>query len=440
METKLITIPYKPRDYFLPLHNRTQRFSVTVAHRRAGKTVAEVNDKIKTALTCQLPNPRTAYIAPYYKQAKAVAWTYAKESSIVIPGTKINESELRIDYPNGGQFRLYGADNPDALRGIYLDDVTLDECADMNPRLFPEVIRPALVDRNGRASFIGTPKGKNEFYHLCEFAKKSPDWFFLELRASQTKIINPQELLALKAEMTEEQFLQEFECSFDAAILGAYYGKEMYAAQESGRIKKFDYDPNYPVFTNWDLGWSDDTAIWFYQIVGKEIRILEYYYANGQNIDHFADYVLSRPWANKYETHWLPHDAKAKTLASGGKSIQEQLSVRLGWDKIRIVTMLSIQDGIQAVRTMFPRLWFNSAGAGMQEGMEALRQYQREWDDQRKCFRDYPRHDWTSHPSDAFRGIGVSWREIYKSIEKPEPQKDTWGRFFKDNDSDWKTS
>jgi len=411
MGIQRVIIPYSPRKIFLPSHYRTQRFEAIVAHRRCGKTVSQVNDKIKTALTLNKPNPRTAYIAPFYKQAKSVAWTYAKEFGLAVPGAKANESELRIDFPNGGQFRLYGADNINALRGIYLDDVVMDEYADMNPRLFPEVIRPTLVDRLGRASFIGTPKGRNDFFKICQHAKSSPDWLYLELKASETGIVPFNELESLKREMTEEQYQQEFECSFDAAITGAYYGKELVIAEQQGRITKVDYDPAYKVYTAWDLGWSDDTAIWFYQVIAGEIRVLEYFFASGRDMDFYADYILSKDY--KYDLHWLPHDAKAKTLASGGKSIQEQLTNKLGgWGVVRIVPSLSVQDGIQAVRKMLSYTWFNKDGCP--EGLEALQQYQREWDDDKKCFKDQPKHDWTSHPADAFRMLAIAWEEEYK--------------------------
>lgn len=428
-------IPYAPRIQFVPLHERTQRFAAIVAHRRAGKTVATVNDKIKSVMTCRLPNPRVAYIAPYYKQAKAVAWTYVKHYSQAIPNISINESELRVDYPNGGQFRLYGADNIDALRGIYLDDVTLDEYADMNPRLFPEVIRPALVDRNGRADFIGTPKGRNDFYHICEMAKKSRDWLYLCLRASETGLVPQNELEALKSMMTPEQYEQEFECSFEAAIVGAYYGRELAQADRDGRIREVKYDPAVPVYTAWDLGYSDDTAIWFYQVVRGEIHVIGFYYASGREVDHYAELIKSKPF--KYETHWLPHDAKAKTLASGGKSIQEQLSAHLGWGSVRIVPSLSLEDGIQAARKMFPRVYFDTS---CNEGVEALRQYQREWDDDRKCFKDKPRHDWTSHAADAFRYLAIAWQEEANTQPiKEEIETDAWGTPLSNAD-EWKTA
>lgn len=440
MEIKRIIIPYAPRKQFLPLHNRKERFAAVIAHRRAGKTVARINDCIRTALTCPLPNPRTAHIAPFLKQAKAVAWTYAKEYGLCIPGAVANESELRIDFPNGGQFRLYGADNPDALRGIYLDDVTLDEPADMNPRFFPEIIRPTLVDRLGKATFIGTPKGKNDFYRICQFAKTDPNWFFLELRASQTGIVPLHELEALRREMTEEQYLQEFECSFDAAILGSYYGKEFYQAEQQGRVGNVAHDPNFKVNTAWDLGYSDDTAIWFYQVIAGEVRILQYFFANGQNIDYYADYIKSQKQYN-YGIHYLPHDAKAKTLASGGKSIQEQLSAKLGWANIRIAPELSLMDGIQAVRMMMPKCYFNLPTCDA--GIEALKQYQREWDDDRKCFRDHPKHDWTSHPADAFRYLALCWKQEYKPQLQTQTKPDYGlvsinGRIRERENNNWK--
>lgn len=386
-----------------------------MAHRRAGKTVAEINEKIKSAITCQRINPRTAYIAPYYKQAKAVAWTYAKQYGLTVPNAVANESELRIDFPNGGQFRLYGADNPDALRGIYLDDVTLDEPADMNPRLWPEIIRPTLVDRTGRATFIGTPKGRNAFFDICEKAKSDKDWLFMVLKASETKIIAQKELDALKADMTDEQYEQEFECSFTAAILGAFYGKEMAQCEAEGRIRTVPYNPDLPVHTAWDLGYSDDTAIWFYQAPRGEIHVIDYLFAAGEDVDYYANALKEKPY--KYGYLHLPHDAKAKTLAAKGKSIQEQLADHFGWEKINLVPDMSVIDGIQAARKIFPKVYFQE---GL-DGLEALRQYRREWDDERKCFKEKPLHNWTSHPADAFRYLAVAYeQERPKEAAKPQ--------------------
>lgn len=211
-----VTLPYAPRRQFVPFHERRERFAALICHRRAGKTVASVNDLIRGAALCERPNPRFAYIAPFYKQAKDISWTYLKQgvAPLLKYGASITESELRVDLPNGGRVKLYGADNPDSLRGIYLDGVVLDEPAQIDPTLWPEIIRPALADRLGWAVFVGTPKGRNAFYEIWRQAQKSPDWFTMMLRASETGLLQASELQAARDMMTEQQYRQEFECSF----------------------------------------------------------------------------------------------------------------------------------------------------------------------------------------------------------------------------------
>ena len=211
-----VTLPYSPREQFLPFHERTQRFASLVCHRRAGKTVAAVNDLIRGAALCDKPNPRFAYIAPFYKQAKDIAWTYLRQgvAPLIEYGASIHESELRVDLPNRGRVRLYGADNPDSLRGIYLDGVVLDEPAQIDPTLWPEILRPALADRMGWGVFVGTPKGRNAFYEIWRSAQKSGDWYTLLLRASETGLLPEGELAAAREAMTDAQYRQEFECSF----------------------------------------------------------------------------------------------------------------------------------------------------------------------------------------------------------------------------------
>lgn len=216
MTTQTVTLPYTPRKQFMPFHDRTQRFAALVCHRRAGKTVASVNDLIKGAALCTKPNPRFAYIAPLYKQAKDVAWTYLKQgvAPLLKYGATINESELRTDLPNKGRVKLYGGDNPDSLRGVYFDGVVLDEPAQIDPTLWPEIIRPALADRQGWAVFVGTPKGRNAFYNVWRDALKHDDWYTLMLKASETGLLPGSELAAARDAMTEQQYNQEFECSF----------------------------------------------------------------------------------------------------------------------------------------------------------------------------------------------------------------------------------
>ena len=409
-----IVIPYTPRPQFTAFHDRSERFAIGVAHRRAGKTVACINDLIRGALTCAPPNPRFAYLAPLYKQAKAVAWDYLKHYALAVPGTRAHESELRVDFPNGGQVRLHGADNPDALRGIYLDGVVLDEYAQMRPQVWPEVIRPALADRIGWAAFIGSPMGRNAFCDLYEAAREDPSWFVFRLRASETGLIPAGELEAARAAMTADQYAQEFETSFDAAVLGAYYGSLMQRAEAEERITGVPWDPATEVHTAWDLGVGDSTAIWFFQQVGLEIHLIDYHENNGVGLSHYVGELEARRgrgWV--FGEHILPHDAKARELTTG--KTREQALNALGVQP-RILPAEPVEDGINAVRNLLPRCWFDASRCA--RGIEALRQYRRDYDDRLKAFKGRPLHDWTSHAADAFRYLAMGLPER-SSEQKP---------------------
>ena len=401
-------IDYEPRKQFVPFHERKERFACIVAHRRAGKTVACVQDLQRGALECKLPRPRFAYIAPFLTQSKTVAWDYVKNA---VPSTcpaGRHESELRIDYPNGGQVRLYGADNLNALRGIYLDGVVLDEYADMDPRLWPEVIRPALADRKGWAVFIGTPKGRNAFHKIWTNAQKDADWFHVMLKASETGILDPVELAALRKDLTEDQYAQEVECSFDAAIVGAYYGKLMQQAEEAKRITGVSYEPVSQVWTAWDLGIRDATAIWFVQVVGREIRIIDYYEASGVDLGHYVREIKAKPYI--YAGHIVPHDAQAKELGTG-KSRLEVLD-SLGLKNLTLAPLHRVEDGINGVRMFIPKCWFDAVKCA--RGVDALKLYRSQVDPKlvdpmnQPILRPHPVHDWTSHAADAMRYLAMT--------------------------------
>ena len=413
-----VELDYKPRDVFLDFHERQQRWAVIVAHRRCGKTVSCINDIIYKALTENKENAIYAYIAPYYSQAKTIAWDYLMRFTEPVR-TKHNIAELWVELCNGAKIRLFGADNPDNLRGLGLCGVVLDEYADMKPSTWGAVIRPLLADRQGWAVFIGTPKGHNQFWEIYNQASKDPNWYCRTFRASQTGLLAPSELADAAKMMTEDQYLQEFECDFESAILGAYYGKEMRQLTDQGRIREVEYDPMFPVHTAWDLGYSDDTAIWFFQVVHGEIRCLDYHYSNGQPVAFYAGVIQSREKERGYHYgfHYLPHDARAKTLASN-RSVIEQLSDKIALKSLRIVPNLSLQDGIQASRLALTRTWFDHK---CEDGIECLRQYQREYDEDKKVFRDKPRHDWTSHGADAFRYLSIVWKDEAKIPQKDEP-------------------
>ena len=330
-----------------------------------------------------------AYIAPYRSQAKAVAWQYFQEFAAPITQAK-NEQELTITLLNGSQIRLYGADNADAMRGLGFSGVYMDEYGDFKPSVFGNVIRPALSDKQGWAVFGGTPKGKNQFWEIYETAARIPsEWFLLRLPASSSGLLPSGELAAARAQLAEDQYLQEYECSFEAAILGAFYGKEMREAEQQGRICNLPHNPDLPVYTAWDLGYRDDTAVWFYQLGRGEIRVIDFYAVSGEDIHDIAAVVLGKGY--RYAKHYLPHDARAKSLQTG-KSIVEQLAAHLDVAKLAVVPDIGLQSGIQAVRLILPRVYFDAERC--RDGIEALRQYQREYDEDKKAYRQNPRHDW----------------------------------------------
>jgi phage terminase large subunit len=415
---KEIQIDYKPRPHQYELHEALDkhRFVVAVMHRRAGKTVAAINHLIKSAIQCEKPNPRLAYIAPTYGQAKRIAWDYLLEYTRPL-GAIANIAELRVDFW-GRRISLYGSDNPDSLRGQYFDGVCLDEVGDQNPKIWNEIIRPALADRLGWALFIGTPKGNNHFHDLAERAKTEADWSFLEFKASQTKIIPEQELKAALREMGQDKYDQEFECSFNAAVEGSYYGSIINDLEANGRIAEFPRDDLCRSFTAWDIGMGDSTAIWVAQVAGKEIRLLDCVENHGVGLDWYVSWLRE----NNYQSfdHILPHDVEVRELGTG-KSRKEVLQ-EAGLN-VTVAPRLSIADGIQATRRLLPRCWFHP---DTKQGLNALRNYRKEYDEKRSVFYDKPLHDWSSHFSDAMRYLAVGLDESDGSWSKPLPNNVRW--------------
>ena len=375
-----------------------------MSHRRAGKTVACIHDLQLAATASRKVRPRFAYLSPFLRQSKAVAWDYLRHAMapLRVVGATAHESELRVDYPLGGQVRLYGADNPDAMRGIYLDGIVLDEYADMDPRVWSEIIRPALADRQGWAVFIGTPRGRNAFFELWRRAQSEDGWFSMMLKASETSLIPAGELALARRDLSEEQYLQEFECSFDAAVVGAYYGKLMAQAEADKRLAGVPYDPAALVWTSWDLGIRDATAIWFAQVIGREIRIIDYYEASGVDLGHYVREINLRPYV--YAGHIVPHDAQAKELGTG-KSRLEVLE-SLGLKHLTLAPLHRVEDGINAVRVFIPKCWFDQTKCA--RGIDALKLYRAEYDRALQALRPQPVHDWTSHAADLFRYLALT--------------------------------
>lgn len=335
------------------------------------------------------------------------------------------EQEMMIRFKNGSTWQVVGSDNFNSLVGSPPAGIVYSEWALANPSA-RAYLRPILMENGGWQMFITTPRGRNHAHRTYEAAKKDPNAFAQRLSALDTGIWLPEQLederQRYREDFGEDQgdalFEQELMCSFDAAIMGSYYGKELARAEKEGRLCEFQHDPEYTVYTAWDLGFSDDTSIWFWQVIGREVRIIDCHSSSGKDPDFYIDLIRSKPY--RYETHWLPHDARAKTLASGGKSIEEQWRTGLmGKGRVRIVPNLAMQDGIQASRKLLNVAFI--AIDYCQSGVDALKQYRRKWDDGRKCFLDNPLHDWTSHLSDAFRMMAIAWKE--EAIPEAAPPK-----------------
>lgn len=379
-----------------------KRFNVWVCHRRFGKSVLTLCVLLKEAYENPRPAPRYAYIAPLYKQAKAIAWDYLKRLTRTLPGTTTNEAELRLDLPTGARIQLLGADNPDALRGIYLDGVVFDEYAQMVPRVWREIVRPALADREGWAIWIGTPWGRNHFYDLYTSAPEDGAWHTALYRASETGVIPPTELASAQAQMSPEEYEQEFLCSWAAAVPGAYYASEFRRIDQEHRITAVPYDPLYEVFTAWDLGVDDSTAIWFAQAVGREIRLIDYYEHQGEGLPHYARVLKDKPYS--YAGHFLPHDVDIREFTSGRSRLEAAQHLLPGL--VEVVGKVPLIDGITATRLLLARCLFDATRC--HQGLEALRNYRHAWDEDLRAFKDQPRHDWASHGADALRYLALS--------------------------------
>ena len=277
------------------------------------------------------------------------------------------------------------------------DAVVLDEYAIMAPRVWTEIVRPAVADKLGWVLFIGTPMGHNQFWEVYDFAQRGhKDWYGKLYRASETKVIPEEELEQARSIMTPEQFEQEFECSFTAAVSGSYYGRLITKADKDGRIGYVPVDDNAGVETWWDLGIGDSTAIWFAQRIGDEVHLIDYYENSGESLAHYVDVLTEKDYA--YSNHIAPHDIMARELGTG-KSRYE-VAAELGLE-FEVAPKLEVDHGIESVRNTLQYCWFDREKCKL--GLDALRQYRKQWDEKNQVFKNKPLHDWCSHASDAFR-------------------------------------
>lgn len=409
----LITVPFNPHSFQNKLIESLKRFTVFVCHRRFGKSTLMVNLLLRWAVTARRERWKGAYIAPFYRQAKMIAWDYLKHYGERIPGIHFDNAELTCITPNGSKIHLLGADNEQSLRGPYWDSVIFDEYAQIRPNAWPEIIRPALVDRKGWAIFIGTPKGKNHFWDLWNAVKEKDlkDWSRVMFKASETDILDKEELENARKIMAPEEYEQEFECSWEAALVGSYYGPLVLDLVNEGGIGDVHHDPNYPVHTAWDLGVDDETVIWFFQLTpGGEIRIIDYEHGSNASLEIWISVIKNKKYI--YGSHLGPHDINVRDYSTGKERINFARAMGI---QFSMVPRHNVADGIQAVRSILPMCRFDQMKC--HHGIEALKSYRKEYSQRLSVYRDRPYHDWASNPADAFRTLAMGLEIIHSSFK-----------------------
>lgn len=369
-----------------------------------------MNRQIRKAVSCARANPQVAYIAPTYSQAKRVAWGFFRHYTAPLEKAglvKYWDTELRAEIDRGNDkatIYLLGAENPDSIRGMYLDDAVLDEYATMPHRIWGEIVRPALADRRGSALWIGTPKGHNHLYDVYTEAKRKMEenrnWYATLQKASESGVLDEEELSDLRGDMTEAQYRQELECDFLAALEGSYYGEDIAKAEREGRVCPVPYDTNGQVYTAWDLGMDDYMSIWFAQIVGGEIRLVDYYENQNEGLEHYVRYLKEKPY--NYAEHLFPHDVRVRELSTGRSRFEALQEMGI---EPTVVPKLDVEDGINAVRQILSRCWFDQSKTFY--GVECLRQYCKRKDRLTGMFLPKAKHDKFSHGADAFRTLAT---------------------------------
>lgn len=428
MTAQIVTLPFTPRAWQIPLIECAKPNIVAVVHRRGGKSTAFVWRGIRKALTCDrghIPKhrrnlrsdpPRVVHVLPANVSWKRTGlWDKVMRAAETIPGARVMKSDMRIELPNGGVYQCGGMDNPDSWRGGYADEVIEDEADDVVASGLDMVVEPMLADYSGSRVKIGTPKGNGRLAQAFDEAGQDTENTarFL-LPWDKTGVFDEAQIAKLRRDLDEEEFAQELDCSFTSPNSGSYFGKWIDAAIADERICRVLYDPRLPVYTSWDLGMDDCTAIWFFQrSPGGEWRFLEYHEDTGIGLDAYAKLLRERPYV--YGKHFLPHDVEVRELTNGGQSRRMYLK-GLGVNPIGVVPAANPADRVTAVRNILPRAWFDAKGC--ERGLKMLRAYRRQWNEHMGVWRSEPVHDGASHAADAI-GTGV------QGSINPETEKKT---------------
>lgn len=411
-----ITIPYKfiPRDYQLPLFHAFDndiKRAVIVWARRHGKDLACWNLMLKKAYE-RVGN--YFYIFPSYTQSRKSFWDNITEDGksfldfcpkLIIK--KRLDHEMKIFLDNGSIIQVVGSDKPDSLRGSNPCGVVLSEFAYQNPSIWISILDPILTKNNGWSIFNSTPNGKNYFYTLLEIAIKNPkSWYSSIVTIEDSKLIDP-DVLKVKIDqgISQEMIDQEYYCSFETGVLGSIYGRVLKKMIDENRLCYVPYDKDLLVYTAWDLGYSDSTAIIFFQIRGNEILILDYYEDHGWQLEHYLNVLRAKKY--NYATHFIPHDGRNHTVGGDSFLAKAEMS-EFNFSVVK--ENILVTEGIEKVRTTFYRIFMDKTKCDVLYRL--LLEYHYVWDDNLKVFRNKPLHNYASHAADAFRYLVLSLDQI----------------------------
>lgn len=353
------------------------------------------------------------YVFPTYSQARKVIWDgidrngkrFLDHFPEVLLDGKPNDTEMKLRFKNGSLFQIVGSDKVDSIVGTNPVGVVFSEYALQDPIVWG-YLRPILAENEGWAVFVSTVRGENHFYDIYELAKNDPkNWFCRMDKASETKVISEETLKQERDEIirlygNDALYQQEYECNFNVPIAGAYYAELITRAYAEGRIGNVPHEPRITVDTWWDLGINDRMSIWFTQSIGTEVRVIDYYESSGQGLPHYIGKLQEKGYV--YGKHMAPHDIEVRELTNGKSRRDTAATLGIRFD---VSPRLPMQDGIDAVRGLFNKCWFDSKKC--KDGLNALKNYRKQYDEKRKTYLNQPYHDWSSNGADAFRTLGV---------------------------------
>lgn len=426
---------WNPREDQLPLWKYLEKGGkrgVEVAHRRWGK------DDVALHFTATAMHKRIGnywHMLPKYEQARKVIWTSINprtgklridEAFPVEIRAKTNQQEMKIDLLCGSSWQLVGSDNYNSIVGPSPVGISFSEWALANPMAWA-YLSPILDENGGWALFISTSRGRNHLQTLLEYAKRTPGWFAGVHKASETEVFSKEQLDEIKAnyiglfgeDLGLALYLQEYECSFEGAVLGSYYGKQMAAARAEGRICAVPWQPQAEIDTYWDLGLDDSMSLWFIQHIGKAHHVIDYLEGTGNGLEWYANQMREgHRRGYKYGNHYMPHDAEVREMTSGEIArSRREVAESLGISPVVVVPRAQNMDIIvnvhlSAVRNILPSCWFDEKKCSV--GISALENYHAKYDEEKKVLLKRPEHDHNSHGADAFRTFAVGYQEPVK--------------------------